>query len=109
MFEEISLQSWLILSLFVAVSAVMVWVFLRFEKTAKESAEEITRKMDEVEREYVRLKPEIDELKYELSTKVDYDYLEAKMHELIAALADHVSRKEEPEEIEPIAVPEQVQ
>jgi len=87
----------------------MVWVFLRFEKTAKESAEEITRKMDEVEREYVRLKPEIDELKYELSTKVDYDYLEAKMHELIAALADHVSRKEEPEEIEPIAVPEQVQ
>jgi len=109
--EDISGQSWVVLSVFVAVSGLMVWIFLRFEKTAKTSADEISKKMDEVEREYVRLKPEVDELKYEVSTKVDYDYLESKMHELVSLLADHAAKKErEPvAEPEPVAVAEPIQ
>ncbi len=43
--------------------------------------------MDELEHQYVRIKPELDELRQELATKVDYDYLEGKMHQLVRIVA----------------------
>ncbi len=96
MAEELGTASILLLAFFAAVGMFMLWLFYQFRLTAKQKMHEVAGKMDELEHQYVRIKPELDELRQELATKVDYDYLEGKMHQLVRIVASRQPARQRP-------------
>ncbi|MFA6048325.1 MAG: hypothetical protein WC792_00045 [Candidatus Micrarchaeia archaeon] len=105
MAEEIGLISVVLLVFFAGLCAFVVWLLYQFRLSAKRNLHEVTRKMDELEHQYVRIKPEIDELRHELATKVDYDYLEGKMHQLVRLIAARAPRQQKQEAVMAVAQP----
>lgn len=81
--EEFSLLSMVLIVAFFIIVIRVVLLFRELNRTMRESVSKIGEKMDALEHEYVRLKPKLDEINATLDTKVDYDYLEKKMHELV--------------------------
>lgn len=79
----LSLESVILILLFLAVAYWMVRLMRRLNHTTKKHFQEIQHNMDRLEQEYVKLRPELDEMKRMLDDKVEYDYLERKMHELV--------------------------
>ncbi|MFH1107229.1 MAG: hypothetical protein V1787_05010 [Candidatus Micrarchaeota archaeon] len=79
----LNLESVILILIFLAVSYWMVRLMRKLNHTTKKSFQEMQHNMDRLEQEYVKLRPEIDEMKRTLDNKVEYDYLERKMHELV--------------------------
>jgi len=73
-----------LLVIFVIIVVRVVFKFRELNATMKDSAAKLGDKMDSLEHEYVKLKPKLDEINATLDAKVDYDYLEKKMHELVS-------------------------
>ncbi len=82
--EELSTLSIILIAVFFIIVIRVVMLFRELNKTMKESVNKIGEKMDSLEHEYVKLKPKLDEINATLDNKVDYDYLEKKMHELVS-------------------------
>lgn len=81
--EELSILSIFLIIVFAAVVIRIVMLFRELNRTMKESVHKVSDKMDSLEHEYIKLKPKLDEINATLDAKVDYDYLEKKMHELV--------------------------
>lgn len=81
--EGLSVESVVLLVLFVGVSAWMLHLLRQLNRTTKKSFHDIQHQMDRLEQQYVKIRPELDEMRTALESKVDYDYLEKKMHELV--------------------------
>ncbi|MFH1257631.1 MAG: hypothetical protein ABIG96_04635 [Candidatus Micrarchaeota archaeon] len=82
-FGSLSMVSWVLIIVFLAVVARVFMLFRELNRTMKDSVNRIADKMDTLEHEYIKLKPKLDEINATLDAKVDYDYLEKKMHELV--------------------------
>ena len=83
MADDLSLQAIVFFVIFLAVALWMMRLFLRLKKQEEQAVGQVTGKIDELEREYVGLKPELAEIRVMLDSRVDYPYLEKKMHELV--------------------------
>ncbi|MEK6843784.1 MAG: hypothetical protein AABY04_04805 [Candidatus Micrarchaeota archaeon] len=84
--DEFSTLSMVLIFIFLII-VVRVWLLFRdLNRTMKESTGKIADKMDSLEHEYIKLKPKLDEINATLDQKVDYDYLEKKMHELVSVV-----------------------
>ncbi|MEK6953445.1 MAG: hypothetical protein AABX01_00435 [Candidatus Micrarchaeota archaeon] len=83
-FGSLSMLSYVLLVAFAIITVRVVMLFRELNRTMKDSVGKIGDKMDTLEHEYVRLKPKLDEINATLDSKVDYDYLEKKMHELVS-------------------------
>ncbi len=105
MADEISIVSVALLVFFAALCAFVLWLFYQFRLSARRNMHEVTKKMDELEHQYVRIKPEIDELRHELATKVDYNYLEGKMRQLVGIVAARQPRQQKREAVIPVQRP----
>ena len=82
-FEGMAAESWVLLALFVAVAAWTVHLLRQLNKSTKKSFTEIQHQMNRLEQQYMKIRPELDEMRVALETKVDYEYLERKMHDLV--------------------------
>jgi hypothetical protein len=82
--EEFSTISIVLIVVFFVVVIRVVLLFRELNRTMKDSVNKIGEKMDSLEHEYIKLKPKLDEINATLDSKVDYDYLEKKMHELVS-------------------------
>lgn len=92
--EEFSLISIILIIVFFAVVVRVVMLFRELNRTMKDSVQKIGDKMDALEHEYIKLKPKLDEINATLDNKVDYDYLEKKMHELVSIVLQRQQQKE---------------
>lgn len=92
--DEFSLLSVILMLVFLAVVVRVVLLFRQLNRTMKESVDKIGDKMDQLEHEYVKLKPKLDEINATLDTKVDYDFLEKKMHELVSLVLNRQQQRE---------------
>ncbi|MFH1750165.1 MAG: hypothetical protein ABH863_00645 [Candidatus Micrarchaeota archaeon] len=90
---SLSSISYVLIILFVIVVARVVMLFRELNRTMKESVGKLGDKMDSLEHEYIKLKPKLDEINATLDTKVDYDYLEKKMHELVSLVLARQQRE----------------
>ncbi|MBI5224712.1 hypothetical protein HY989_02485 [Candidatus Micrarchaeota archaeon] len=84
--DEFSTLSMVLIAVFFII-VIRVWMLFRdLNRTMKDSVGKIAEKMDSLEHEYIKLKPKLDEINATLDQKVDYDYLEKKMHELVSVV-----------------------
>ncbi|MBU1196967.1 hypothetical protein KJ765_00490 [Candidatus Micrarchaeota archaeon] len=82
-FEGLTLESIILILLFLGVTYWLIHLIRQLNRTTKKSFSEITHHMNRLEQQYVKIRPELDEMRAVMDTKVDYDYLERKMHELV--------------------------
>jgi hypothetical protein len=82
----LSIQGILFFVVFLAVALWMLRLFLRMRKQEEQASSQVAARIDELEREYVSLKPELAEIRVMLDSRVDYPYLERKMHELVTLI-----------------------
>lgn len=85
-FESFTAESVVLVVVFLAVAYWMVRLMRSLNHTTKKHFQDIQHNMDRLEQQYVKLKPELDEMRSLLEKKVEYDYLERKMHELVKIL-----------------------
>ncbi len=83
MVEELSGESIVFLAIFLLVAFWVIRLFIKLNKEMKEKTSLVVQRMDELEREYVSIKPELAELRALLESRVDYPFLEKKLHELV--------------------------
>ncbi len=82
-FEGLTVESVILVLIFVGATAWMLHLLRQLNRTTKKSFHDLQHQMDRLEQQYVKIRPELDEMRTVLETKVDYDYLERKMHELV--------------------------
>ena len=70
-----------------------VYLLLRFQNKAQKEIHELASRMAQIEREYLRIKPEVDEVKSALEDRVDYSTMEKKLRELITFVGERVRQK----------------
>lgn len=81
--EGLALESVVLLALFAAVAIWTVHLLRQLNRSTKKSFQEIQHQMNRLEQQYMKIRPELDEMRVALETKVDYEYLERKMHDLV--------------------------
>ena len=93
MAEELSAEALVFLVVFLIATFWVVRLFMKLNREVREKTDKITEKMDELEREYVGIKPELAELRAMLDARVDYSFLEKKLHELVVMVMDRTKTR----------------
>lgn len=92
MVEELSGESLVFLAIFLLVAFWVIRLFIKLNKEMREKTSLVLQKMDELEKEYVSIKPELAELRALLESRVDYPFLEKKLHELVVLVMGKAKR-----------------
>jgi hypothetical protein len=93
MAEELSAEALIFLVVFLIATFWVVRLFMKLNREVREKTDKITEKMNELEREYVGIKPELAELRAMLDARVDYSFLEKKLHELVVMVMDRTKSR----------------
>ena len=93
MAEELSAEALVFLVVFLIATFWVVRLFMKLNREVREKTDKITEKMDELEREYVGIKPELAELRAMMESRVDYSFLEKKLHELVVMVMDRTKSR----------------
>jgi uncharacterized protein YoxC len=94
--ENLSTLSMIMIAVFFVLVVRVYLLYRELNKTMKESVQKIGEKMEQLEHEYIKLKPKLDEINATLDEKVDYDFLEKKMHELVSLVLNRQQQRETP-------------
>ena len=73
--------------------ALSVYLILSYQSRTQKEINELTSRMAQVEKEYLKLKPEFTEVKSSLEDRVDYTTMEKKLRELITFVGERVRAK----------------
>ena len=90
--EELSGEAIVFLAIFLLVAFWVVRLFIRLNNEMRQKTTQVLEKMDELEKEYVSIKPELSELRALLESRVDYPFLEKKLHELVLLVMQKAKR-----------------
>ncbi len=93
MAEELSALSLVLLGIFVVSFAVTLYLVLGYQRRTQKEIAELSGRLAELEREYIKIRPQMDELRGEVDDRVDYGTMEKKLKELISFVGEKVRGK----------------
>ena len=90
---ELSSLSLALLGAFATSLVVTAYLVLHYQRKTQKDLSEIVSRMAELEREYLKIKPEMAELRGAIDDRVDYGTMEKKLKELISFVGEKVRGK----------------
>lgn len=73
--------------------AVAIYFVLDYRRRTQKDVGELSSRLEQMEKEYLKSKPQIEEIRQSLDDLVDYPAMEKKLRELISFVGERVKTK----------------
>ena len=72
---------------------ITIYLVLSYQSRTQKEIRELTSRMGQLEREFLKTKPEVDTIRSALDDRVDYAAMEKKLKELILFVGEKIRQK----------------
>ena len=77
----------------IVVLVVVVYFVLEYQRKTQKEITELASRLEQLEKEYLKMKPEIEDMRTGLDDLVDYPTMEKKLRDLISYVGEKMKAK----------------
>jgi hypothetical protein len=85
--------TYIILALSLGATGITIYLILSYQGRTHREITEIASRLALIEREFLKIKPELDEVRNGMDDRVDYATMEKKLRELISFVGEKMAKK----------------
>ncbi|MFA6329356.1 MAG: hypothetical protein WCX64_01570 [Candidatus Micrarchaeia archaeon] len=75
------------------ILAVVIYFVIDYQRRTQKEIKELSSRLEQLEREYLKMKPEIESMRTGLEELVDYPTMEKKLRDLISFVGEKMKTK----------------